>query len=327
MRYIVFGAGAIGGIIGARLFEQGHDVMLIARGPHLDAIQRDGLTLRTPEGTLHSRVPAVGHPREIVFAPDDVVFLTMKSQDTESALNDLSAVAPPEIAVVCAQNGVDNERMALRRFANVYGMLVYMPGTYLEPGVILNHMKGAWGVLDAGRYPRGLDGTIERVTADLTAARFSSRATPEIMRWKYNKLLSNLNNAFVAACGPEARAPEFLAAVKDEALACYAAASIDCASDDENAQRRRESGMQFAQIEGSRRDGGSSWQSLMRGSPTIESDYLNGEIVLLGRLHGVATPCNEALQRVANRMVRERAAAGSLPVEDLLREAAFAQPA
>jgi 2-dehydropantoate 2-reductase len=320
MRYIVYGAGAIGGIIGARLHERGHDVTLIARGAHLDAIQRNGLTLRTPEETINVRVPAVGHPREITFASDDAVFLTMKSQDTEAALNDLAAAAPPELAVVCAQNGVDNERMALRRFANTYGMLVYMPGTFLEPGVILNHMTGAWGVLDAGSYPSGVDATIERVTSDLTDARFSSRAVPQIMRWKYNKLLSNLNNAFVAACGTEARAPEFIAAVRDEALACYTAAGIDCASEEENAQRRVESGMKFGAIDGARRDGGSSWQSLARGSPTIEADYLNGEIVMLGRLHGVPTPCNEALQRVANRMARERRPAGSLPLDELLRE-------
>jgi 2-dehydropantoate 2-reductase len=213
--------------------------------------------------------------------------------------------------------------MALRRFPNVYGMLVYMPGTLLEPGIVLNHMTGAWGVLDAGRYPEGVDATIERVTSDLSEVRFSSRAEARIMRWKYNKLLSNLNNAFVAACGTEARAPEFLAAIRAEALACYEAAGIDCASEEENAQRRRDSGMKFGTIEGAARDGGSSWQSLARGSPTIEADYLNGEIVMLGRLHGVPTPCNEALQRVANRMARERRPAGSLPVDALLAEAGF----
>jgi 2-dehydropantoate 2-reductase len=275
---------------------------------------------------LQLRVPAVGHPREITFAPDDVVFLAMKSQDTAPALDDLAAVAPPEISVVCAQNGVDNERMALRRFANVYGMLVYMPGTFLEPGIILNHMTGAWGVLDGGRYPRGTDPTIQRVTSDLATAKFSSRAVADVMRWKYNKLLSNLNNAFVAACGTEARAPEFLAKVRAEALACYEAGGIDCASEEENAQRRKDSGMKFGVIEGGSRDGGSSWQSLARGLPTIETDYLNGEIVLLGRLHGVPTPCNEALQRVANRMVLERRNPGSLPVDDLLRDAALARP-
>ena len=62
MRYVIYGAGAVGGSIGARLFEAGREAILIARGPHLEAILRDGLTVRTPEGVSTSRVPAVGHP-------------------------------------------------------------------------------------------------------------------------------------------------------------------------------------------------------------------------------------------------------------------------
>lgn len=319
MKYVVYGAGAIGGVIGARLHELGRDVVLICRGAQLDAVRRDGLTVKTPDGTANFRVPAVAHPSEIDLAPDDVVFLAMKSQDTEGALRDLAAVAPAELAIVCAQNGVDNERMALRRFARVYGMLVLMPCTYLEPGVIVNHSAGAWGVLDAGCYPSGVDATIERVCDDLNAASFSSVADPSIMRWKYAKLLANLNNAFVAVCGTNAAGAEFVAAVRAEALACYAAAGIDCASDDEMRERRVASGMRFGPVQGAARDGGSSWQSLARGSPTIETDYLNGEIVMLGRRHGVATPYNLALQIVANRMARERQAPGSFSLAELQR--------
>jgi 2-dehydropantoate 2-reductase len=327
MKYVIYGAGAIGGIIGGRLFEQGHDVTLICRGAQLDAVRRDGLTVKAPDGTANFRVPAVAHPAEIAFAPDDVVFLAMKTQDSEGALRELAAVAPPEIAIVCAQNGVDNERMALRRFARVYGMLVFMPGTFLDPGVIVNHASGAWGVLDVGRYPSGTDATIERVAGDLTGAGFSSSAVPAIMRWKHAKLLGNLLNAFVAACGTDARAPEFTGAVRAEALACFAAAGIDCAADEEMHQRRLASGMQVGRVEGAARDGGSSWQSLARGLPTIETDYLNGEIVMLGRLHGVPTPCNLALQVIANRMAREHQEVGSFPLDELRRIAEEPRPA
>lgn len=322
MRYVVYGAGAIGGIIGARLFKQGHNVTLICRGAHLDAVRRHGLTVKTPDISATFRVPAVAAPGEIAWLAGDVVLMAMKTQDTEAALRDLAPVAPPDVAVVCAQNGVENERLALRRFAHVYGMLVFMPGTFLQPGVVVNHSAGAWGVLDAGCYPSGTDATVERVTADLTAAGFSSRAVPAIMRWKHAKLLGNLANAFTAACGTDARAPAFMAAVRAEALACYAAAGIDCASDEEMAERRRASGMRYGPVEGAARDGGSTWQSLARGLPTIETDFLNGEIVMLGRLHGVRTPCNLALQQAAARMVRERRPVGSLPVADLERVAA-----
>jgi 2-dehydropantoate 2-reductase len=64
-------------------------------------------------------------------------------------------------------------------------------------------------------------------------------------------------------------------------------------------------------VNGSPRGGGSSWQSLTRGTGSIEADYLNGEIVLLGREHGVPTPVNEVLQRLANQAARERQAPGS----------------
>jgi 2-dehydropantoate 2-reductase len=70
-------------------------------------------------------------------------------------------------------------------------------------------------------------------------------------------------------------------------------------------------------VEGARRSGGSSWQSLARGSGSIEADYLNGEIVLLGRLHGVPTPVNEVLRREANRAAREKLPPGSMRLETL----------
>jgi 2-dehydropantoate 2-reductase len=77
--------------------------------------------------------------------------------------------------------------------------------------------------------------------------------------------------------------------------------------------------MRFEPFDGSERGAGSSWQSLHRGTGTIEADYLNGEITLLGRLHGVPTPLNDLLQRLANDFARERRAAGSMPVSELVR--------
>src|SRR5689334_23110902 len=86
MRYIIYGAGGIGGGIGGRLFLAGHDVVVIARGEHLEVIRREGLLLRTPAGSQRVPVPAVGHPSELSLREDDVFMLTMKTQDTEDAL-------------------------------------------------------------------------------------------------------------------------------------------------------------------------------------------------------------------------------------------------
>src|SRR5205085_2705360 len=91
MRFVIYGAGAIGGVIGSRLFQSGHETVLIARGEQLKAIRNRGLTLATPSGVSTCPVPAVGHPNEIRFRADDVVLLTMKTPDTRGALEDLAA--------------------------------------------------------------------------------------------------------------------------------------------------------------------------------------------------------------------------------------------
>lgn len=319
MRYIIYGAGGIGGAIGARLFQHRHEVLLICRGEHLQAIQSKGLTLKTPVETLSLTIRAVSHPEEITFTPDDVVLLTMKSQDTEMALRDLERAGGRDLAVICGQNGVDNERLAIRRFARVYGMVVWMPATYLEPGLVLNHAEPIGGILDAGRYPNGVDPLITQVTQDLTTCGFSAVPDHNIMRWKYTKLLSNIRNAFQAACGFAARSRKFIRALRAEALACYQAAGIEFVPEDELRARVR-SQIKLADIEGHPRTGGSSWQSLMRGLSTIEADFLNGEIVMLGRLHGIPTPCNALLQRIVNDMAYAGQKPGSIAVTDLERQ-------
>ena len=316
MRYIIYGAGAVGGVIGARLFQRGHDVVLIARGLHADAIRAHGLTLETPDTCATLPIGAVAHPSELRFTGDDVVLMTMKSQHTAAALDDLRAAAGPEVPVVCAQNGVGNERLALRRFANVYAMLVLLPATYLEPGRVQAHCAPVSGVLDAGCYPSGDDALIARVTSDLDASGLSAHATSDVMRWKYAKLLANLGNAVQAACGLDGDARALYDRVRAEAIACYRAAGIDWASDAEMSECRKPMSP-MREIAGQRRAGGSTWQSLARGTGSIETDYLNGEIVLLGRLHGVATPANAALQAITSRLARAGAAPGSMSVREV----------
>lgn len=318
MRYIIYGAGAIGGVVGGRLFQHNHEVVLIARGQHLEAIRRSGLALESPNERLTLPIPAVGLPSELEARPDDVVMLAMKTQDTEPALAELAATYGDDTPIVCLQNGVENERMALRRFRRVYAVPVMLPATHLEPGVVQANSANRSGVLDVGLYPSGIDDLAARISADLAESEFSSVTDANVMRKKYTKLLSNLSNALQAACG-DADTNEIGARARDEAIACYHAAGIDFASDAEDRERRADH-IRIAPIAGQRRGGGSTWQSLARGKTTVEADYLNGEICLLGRIHGVPTPVNALLQRVANRLARAGTPPGSMTPAGLLAE-------
>ena len=309
MRMVIY-SGAIGGVLGGRLQEAGHDVVLIARGPHLAAIQANGLRIDSRLGSVTVPAPAVGDPREIDFGADDVVFLCMKGQHTDDALRALAAVAPPEVAVVSVQNGVANEPTALRYFANVYGVCVMCPAVHLEPGVVEASSAPVSGILDIGRYPHGVDARAEAVSAAVATATFHSVPRPDIMRWKYGKLMNNLSNALDALCGPAMRGGELDQEARAEARACLEAAGIAFVDREEDTARRGDV-IRWEPGGGRSRPGASSWQSLARGTGSIEADYLNGEIVMLGRLHGVDTPVNAALQRIANR------AAGSSGPPDL----------
>ena len=97
MRYVVYGAGAIGASVGAKLHMNGIEVALIARGAHLKALQTDGLTLIHPDASEQLKMPASGHPSEIEWRPDDVCVLAVKSQDTQAALEQLRLCAGADV--------------------------------------------------------------------------------------------------------------------------------------------------------------------------------------------------------------------------------------
>ena len=91
--------------------------------------------------------------------------------------------------MVCLQNGVENERIALRLFANVYGAVVMSPTAHLEPGIVQAYGTRGTGVIDVGRYPSGLDAAVRGDRAGARHSDFSSVPRPDIMRYKHAKLL------------------------------------------------------------------------------------------------------------------------------------------
>jgi 2-dehydropantoate 2-reductase len=321
MRFVVYGAGAIGGVVGARLFQSGHDVVLIARGAHYEAIRDGGLRIQSPIDDETLPVPVVDNPARLTLTADDVVFLAMKSQDTLGACEALDACAPPDLAVACLQNGVENERVVLRHYAGTYAVCVMSPTSHIDPGVVIAQSAPVSGLLDIGCYPHGLDARAEAIAAALNASTFHSVPRADIMRWKYTKLLMNLSNSVEATITPDPDVRELVRRVRAEGEATLRAAGIDFASREED-KERRDDRMRVQPVNGEMRGGGSSWQSLARGTRSIEADYLNGEIVTLGRLHGVPTPANALMQRIANHQARVGAPPQSVPVAEVLSDLA-----
>jgi 2-dehydropantoate 2-reductase len=317
MRFIVLGAGAVGGVVGGRLFQYGHDVVLVARGEHADIVEAEGLTLAAASGVVNLPVPVVRTIGELTWETGDVVLLAVKSHDTEQAVKQLAAVAPVGVPVACLQNGVANEATVLRRFSHVYGVCVMCPATHMKPGVVVAESSPVTALLDIGRYPSGRDATAEAVSEAFARSTVGSEVRDDIMRWKYAKLLRNLANAVDALCGPDGRSSQVAQMARLEGEACLRAAGIDHASETED-RLRRGNLLHPSDVVGHERGGSSTWQSLARSQGSVEVDYLNGEIVLLGRQYGVPTPVNELLQQVADRRARLHLPPGAMSPEELL---------
>lgn len=316
MTFVIYGVGAIGGTLAAKLTDAGEAVTGIARGAQLEAIKSGGLLLRTPAGETRASFPCVADPSEIDFAPDDVIFLCMKSQDTLPALARLVAAGVRNQAIVCAQNGVANEREALRFFPNVYAMMVVLPATFIRPGEVAAFGAPRAGILDIGRYPGGRDATVDRLCTVLEAAGFATYPSADAMRSKYGKLLANLANVLDAATGGDAVSTELFAAARAEGEAVLTAAGIAIGDGGPDDPRRKQL-MQMQPVPGAERVGSSTAQSLVRGTGSIETDYLNGEIVLLGRLYGLPTPVNDGFCRLGRKLIADNVQPGSLSLSDV----------
>ena len=209
-----------------------------------------------------------------------MLVVATKSQDSVAVLSQWArrpvaggGTAAERLPVVCAQNGVANERFALRRFRHVYGMCVWLPAAHVAPGEVAAYGQPLAGLLWVGRYPSGTDETVQQVAADLAGSRLLAPVSPEVMRWKYRKLLSNLGNAIEALCGrpgagldgdPSAAARELSERATAEGTAVLDEAGIGYATPAE-VREARLGQVDFGTVSGVPRGGGSSWQSLDPG--------------------------------------------------------------
>ena len=217
MKICVVGAGAIGGYLAVRLASAGHDVAVVARGPHLAAIQAQGLRLVEAEQELVAE-HLMATDRILEVGPQDIVLLTLKAHQIEPVVADLPALFGPETVMVTLQNGVP--WWYFQRLGGPYadrvvktvdprgvlfnsidpdrliGCIAYPAATIAEPGVI-RHIEG-------NRFPVGeLDGResarVQRVHDVFTEARFRSRVLDDIRSELWLKLWGNLTFNTISA--------------------------------------------------------------------------------------------------------------------------------
>ncbi|MFN0123976.1 MAG: ketopantoate reductase family protein [Blastocatellia bacterium] len=333
-RYIIHGAGAVGGLLGGRLAETGADVILIARAPVANAIRANGLTIRTPQGDSNIRnITAVTSPVDITPGDGDIILLTVKSGQTQQAIQQLRETFDRDTPVFCAQNGVRNEEIAGGRFRRIHGMMVSPSVTMLEPGVIA-HTN--WDALALGAWPLGFDETTNEVAQDLADAGFTVTTHRAVMAVKWAKLLLNLNNAMHAITGQwvqltlvEPEYCQFMAEVIEEGLRALTAAGISIEAENSPVDVAG----RLAHMRGIREDKAviaaaqnlapelRIWPStlidLQNQRGEVETGYLNAEIMLLGEKTGVPTPYNTVLYNVVEQMAMERQAPGKYSLADL----------
>lgn len=300
MRYIIYGAGGIGSVMGGHLVRTGHDVILIGQPGHVSVIDNNGLRLITPTGTHVLRIPAVTNPSQIDFAAGDVIFLCMKGQDTELALKDLKKVTE-DMPVFCFQNGVRNEEIAIRYFSGVYGVMVRVGAVYLTDGeVIARRDPPGWYII--GRYPEGTDELTEAVAEELRTASYLIRTTADVMPYKWGKLMGNLRNAVGAITnGDRESTRPIYNAVFQEGQAIMQKAGIKWISQE---QVIRDWPEITAPVHGqlNTEAQSSTWQSLARHQGSVETEFLNGEIVRVAKKLGLQAPINEKLVEVSQEM-------------------------
>jgi 2-dehydropantoate 2-reductase len=299
-RIIIYGAGAIGGTLGGHLALSGAEVILIGRTGHVNSINQKGLHFITPSGTHYLKVRAVTSPRQIDFKSNDAVFLCVKSQNTEEAMYDLHSVIP-DVPVFCFQNGVRNEEIAARLFPRVYGVMVRIGGEYITDGEItVRRDPPGWVVI--GRYPQGLDAELEIIGDRVRNAGFLVRLSSDVMPYKWGKLMTNLGNAIGAITnGRWEETRRINQAAMQEANIILAQANIPWVSQEKLSEEWHEIAEKPRKVL-STESQSSTWQSLARKQGSVETEFLNGEIVRQAKRLGKEAPINAALLQITQEM-------------------------
>jgi 2-dehydropantoate 2-reductase len=212
LRICVFGAGAVGSHVTARLAAAGNEVSVLARGAQLEALRAGGVTLVSGAERVSARVRASDRPAEL--GAQDIVLLTVKATALGEAAEGLAPLLGADTAVVFCQNGIpwwyalglsaarprppDLSRLdpggALARAVapeRVVGGVVYSANEVTAPGVVENHTAGR-NMLVIGAADDRASPQVAALRAALDAAQLRSPATGDIRQAVWNKLVLNL---------------------------------------------------------------------------------------------------------------------------------------
>ena len=286
LKFAVMGAGAVGCYYGGMLARAGHDVMLIARPQHVEAIASAGLRLQTQ--TFDEQVLLKVSVDASTVQGADVVLLCVKSSDTEAAGALIQPHLQANTLILCLQNGVDNAdrlRAVLPRHT-VSAAVVY----------VATEMTGAGHVKHNGRGDLVIEPSASSaaVAAALIAAGVPTGVADNVRGELWAKLILNCAYNAVSAIAQLPYGKTMASAgvqdvMRDVVAECLAVAQAD------GVQMAGDVHQAVAKLAGSMPSQSSSTaQDLARGKPT-EIDYLNGFIVRRGEVLGVATPANRVL--------------------------------
>lgn len=295
MKIAMMGAGGVGGFYGGRLANAGYDVSFIARGAHLEAMRRHGLTIENePQGDIHlPEVKATDDPATI--GPVDLVIIAVKLWDTAAAARAVKPIVGPDTAVLSLQNGVLKDDILRREFGDkaVMGGVGYVATHISRPGVI--HQTGTMQRLVFGEYDGRRTARAETLLAALLRAGIQAELVSDVRRalWeKYSFLvgLSATTTTMRSPIGliranPQTRA--FLFDIFKETVAVGRALGValpeNYAADRLALTDRMPADMTT-----------SMHHDLERGNP-LEVEWLSGGVVKLGQQVGVPTPANRAV--------------------------------
>ena len=297
MKVAVMGAGAVGCYYGGMLARAGHEVVLVARPEHVEAIVRNGLRLQTATFDEQVRLAASTEPSAVQGA--ELVLFCVKSTDTESAGAQLRPHLAPDAMVLCLQNGVDNAdrlRTVLPQH-EVAAAVVYVATEMAGPGHVRHHGRGELVIEPSSAS--------EAMAQALIAAGVPTEISSNVRGALWAKLILNCAYNAVSAItqlpyGKTVAGEGIKDVMRDVVAECLAVAQAEgvLVAGDVHAAVDNLAGSMPSQYS-------STAQDLARGKRS-EIDYLNGLIVQRGGALGIATPANRVLWALVKLMESKR---------------------